>query len=204
MKTLIALILTALLSNSFATDNELHMVAQMYSSGKARNIGDLVTITISESSSTSKAESLSTDKAATKAATSDIMSDNVQQDNTLFRLLNDYATLKGLNINSTSNFAGSGNATTSESFTAQITARVVDVMPNGTLVIKGERRIKMKNEEVHIVMTGIVRSRDIAKTNIISSTKISDAHIYYETTGDVSDGTKPGILWRIFQYINPF
>ena len=204
MKILSTFAFIALLSTAFAADDSLHMVAQMYGSGKARNIGDLVTISINESSSSTKAESLSTDKSASKTATSDILSKNIQEDNGLFKLLNDYATLKGLTISSTSNFAGSGNASTSENLSAQITARVVDVLPNGTLVIKGERRVKMKHEEVHIVMTGIIRGRDISKTNIINSNKISDAHIYYETSGDVTDGTQPGILWRIFQYINPF
>ncbi|NQZ59746.1 MAG: flagellar basal body L-ring protein FlgH [Lentisphaeraceae bacterium] len=204
MKILSSITFIALLSSAFAVDDSLHMVAQMYGSGKARNIGDLVTISINESSSSTKAESLSTDKSASKAATSDILSKNVQEDNGLFKLLNDYATLKGLTISSTSNFAGSGNASTSENLSAQITARVVDVLPNGTLVIKGERRVKMKHEEVHIVMTGIIRGRDISKTNIINSNKISDAHIYYETSGDVTDGAQPGIVWRLLQYINPF
>jgi len=187
-----------------AMEDELKMVSMMYDSGKARNIGDLVTVTISETSSSSKAESLSTDKTATKAANAAPLSKNVEQDNQLFRLLNDYAALKGLSINSTSSFAGSGSSSTSETLSAQITARVVDVMKNGNLVIKGERRVKMKQEEVHIVMTGIIRVRDISKANLINSNKISDAHIYYETSGDVSDGAQPGILWRVFQFINPF
>ena len=81
----------------------------------------------------------------------------------MYRVLNDYATLKGLSISAGSSFDGSGNSSTSESLTAQITARVIDVMPNGNLVIKGERRVKMKQEEVHIVMTGMIRPDDISR-----------------------------------------
>lgn len=190
-----------------AADNELMLVKKMYSSGLAREVGDLVTILISESSSSSKSESLTTGKTATKTTTDPIFPENLEGkdgDANLYRILNDWATLKNLNINSTSSFDGSGNSSTSENLSAQITARVVDVLPNGNLVLKGERRVKMKQEEVHIIMTGMIRIRDISKDNTISSTLMSDAHIYYETAGDVTDGTQPGILWRAFQYINPF
>ena len=187
--------------------DELKMVRKMYSSGKAKGIGDLVTIVISESSSSSKSESITTTKTASKDATTAPFSKNLEGDGgggMLYRVLNDWATMKGLSISSSSGFDGSGSSSTSENLSAQITARVVDVLPNGNLVIKGERRVKMKQEEVHIVMTGMIRVRDISKTNSISSTLMSDAHIYYETAGDVTDGTQPGIFWRIFQFINPF
>ena len=53
-------------------------------------------------------------------------------------------------------------------------------------------------------MTGMIRVRDISKTNTISSSLMSDAHIFYETAGDVTDGSQPGVLWRIFQFLSPF
>ena len=71
-------------------------------------------------------------------------------------------------------------------------------------MIKGERRVKMKKEEVSIIMTGVIRKRDISQANTINSSLMSDAHIYYETAGDVTDGTQPGFLWRLIQFINPF
>ncbi|MCH2206828.1 MAG: flagellar basal body L-ring protein FlgH [Lentisphaerales bacterium] len=203
-------LLIILLVGSFtlqAADNNLKLVSQMYGSGLARNIGDLVTIIIDESSSSSKSESISTSKQANKGATDPIFPGNLEGnkgDAILYRILNDFATLKGLSISSGSSFDGSGNSSTSENLSAMITARVVDVMPNGNLVIKGERRVKMKQEEVHIVMTGMIRTRDISKVNTISSSYMSDANIFYETAGDVTDGTQAGILWRIFQFINPF
>ncbi|MCM8535827.1 MAG: flagellar basal body L-ring protein FlgH [Lentisphaeraceae bacterium] len=201
------IILLAFCVSSLATENKLRMVTHMYSSGLAQEVGDLVTIIISESSSSSKSESLSTAKTASKPATDSIFSENLEGkkgEAILYRVLNDWATMKGLSINSGSSFDGSGNSSTSETLDARITARVVDVLPNGNLVIKGQRRVKMKQEEVHIVMTGMIRVRDISKINTINSALMSDAHIFYETAGDVTDGAQPGILWRIFQYINPF
>lgn len=206
MRYLFTLVLVSSLTLQ-AADNNLKLVSQIYSSGLARNIGDLVTIIIDESSSSSKSESLSTSKQATKGATDPIFPESLEGnkgDAILYRILNDYATLKGLSIASGSSYDGSGNSSTSENLSAMITARVVDVLPNGNLVIKGERRLKMKQEEVHIVMTGMIRIRDISKVNTINSSYMSDAHIFYETAGDVTDGTQPGILWRIFQFINPF
>ena len=202
------LLLTLLWSFSLqAADDNLRMVSNFYSSGLARNVGDLVTIIIDETSSSSKSESISTSKSASKGANDPIFpvgEEGLRGEQLLMRVLNDYATLKGLAITAGNTFDGSGNSSTSESLSARITARVIDVLPNGNLVIKGERRVKMKQEEVHIVMTGMIRTRDIAKANTINSSYLSDAHIFYETAGEVTDGTQPGILWRIFSFINPF
>ena len=205
MKQLVLAILVMMTYNMYA-NNELKMVSRMYDSGKARAVGDLVTIVISETSSSTKSEGSSTSKASDFAGTPSIFPENIESEGQvkMFKLLNDFATLKGLSISSNSSFEGSGSATTSENLSAQITARVVDVFPNGNVVIKGERRVKMKDEEVHIIMTGIIRVRDISKTNSINSSLMSDAHIYYETAGSVTDGSKPGLLWKLFQYINPF
>ncbi|MCM8528282.1 MAG: flagellar basal body L-ring protein FlgH [Lentisphaeraceae bacterium] len=210
MKKWISTAVVLMLSLNTWANEEFSMAARMYDSGKARSIGDLVTIIISETSSTSKAESMATSKTATKAATPNVVDPLTNVDTRrstpegLGRLLNSIATLQGLSVNSSDAFNGSGSSSTSETLTAQITARVVDVMPNGTLVIKGERRVKMKKEEVSIIMTGIIRKRDISQANTINSSLMSDAQIYYETDGDVSDGTQPGFLWRLIQHISPF
>lgn len=210
MKIYIVALSIFIMSYSAIASEEFSMVARMYDSGKAKSVGDLVTIVISETSSTSKAESINTAKTASKTATPNvvepIVNDPTRRNSPegLSRLLNSIATMQGLSVNSTDSFNGSGSSSTSETLTAQITARVVDVMPNGTLVIKGERRVKMKKEEVSIIMTGIIRKRDITQANTINSSLMSDAQIYYETAGDVSDGTQPGFLWRLIQHLSPF
>lgn len=210
MNKYISVLSVLILAFTASASDEFSMAARMYDSGKARSVGDLVTIVISEESSTSKAESINTAKTASKTATPNIV-DPITNDPTrrnssesLGRLLNSIATMQGLSVNSSDSFNGSGSSSTSETLTAQITARVVDVMPNGTLVIRGERRVKMKKEEVSIIMTGIIRKRDISQANTINSSLMSDAQIYYETSGDVSDGTQPGFLWRMIQHLSPF
>lgn len=210
MKKTILMLITLATATFVNAGDEFSMATRMYDSGKARAIGDLVTIVISETSSTSKAESISTSKSADKSATPNVVDPLTNVDTRrstpegIGRLLNSIATMQGLSVSSSDSFSGTGNASTSETLTAQITARIVDVMPNGTLVIKGERRVKMKKEEVSIIMTGVIRKRDISQANTINSSLMSDAHIYYETAGDVTDGTQPGFLWRLIQFINPF
>lgn len=210
MKKIILMFITLVTATFVSANDEFSMVTKMYDSGKARAIGDLVTIVISETSSTSKAESISTSKSADKSATPNVVDPLTNVDTRrstpegIGRLLNSIATMQGLSVSSSDSFSGSGSASTSETLTAQITARIVDVMPNGTMVIKGERRVKMKKEEVSIIMTGIIRKRDISQANTINSSLMSDAHIYYETAGDVTDGTQPGFLWRLIQFLNPF
>jgi len=64
--------------------------------------------------------------------------------------------------------------------------------------------IVLKDEKVNMVLSGLVRPRDIDNSNTVASSRLADAHIYYESGGDVSRGTQPGFFWKIFQFINPF
>jgi flagellar L-ring protein precursor FlgH len=106
-------------------------------------------------------------------------------------------------IEAASNFTGSGSTNSSETLSMNFTVRVVDILENGVLVIRGDRRIVMRNESISMVLTGLVRTKDISATNTVNSNRVADAHIYYETDGEVSRGSRPGYFWRLFQFLNP-
>lgn len=190
----------------------VRLALNMYSNQRAHQVGDLITVVVSESTSSSKAEAISTSKDATAsasdpyfgAATSGGLGSSIVNARNSMPLSK--ANSSGLiyNVEAASAFTGKGSASSSEALSVTFTARVVDVLENGVMVIRGERKILIKNESVSLVITGLVRAKDIDSSNQVSSTKIADAHIFYENEGEVTRGTRPGYVWRIFQYINPF
>ncbi len=88
--------------------------------------------------------------------------------------------------------------------TATVAARVVNILPNGLMEIRGVREIKINNENQIIVVKGYIRSIDIDADNSITSDKIADAHIKLIGKGVVAEKQKPGWLTRILDYVWPF
>ena len=87
---------------------------------------------------------------------------------------------------------------------ANITARVVEVMPNGNLALEARKELTINNEKQLLVLTGTVRPNDIDSNNTVLSSKIADAQIYYVGDGVLQDKQSPGWLVRIIDNIWPF
>ncbi len=96
---------------------------------------------------------------------------------------------------------GGGKVKRKGDLRAQITVEVKKILPNGILVISGEKIITVNDEEQRIVVTGKVRSDDISSDNIVLSSRISDAHIEYMGKGVIGDSQKPGAIYRFFNWI---
>ena len=94
-------------------------------------------------------------------------------------------------------FAGTGTTNRAGQLTAQLAARIADVLPNGDLVLEGVREIEINGDHQIIVMTGVVRVADISPTNVVQSTSISDLRIRYFGQGFTKDTLKPGWLIRV-------
>ena len=101
-------------------------------------------------------------------------------------------------------FDGQGTTTRSSRMTAFITARVIKVKPNGNLVIRGVRDVRVNNENQYIYLQGEVRPMDISSTNVVLSTYIADAVIELSGYGVVSDKQHPGLVARLLDWIWPF
>ncbi len=107
--------------------------------------------------------------------------------------------------NISSSVDGQGKISRDTSIVATITARVIDVLPNGNLVIQGVRTIRQNENVEYLTVTGIVRPEDIDVDNSVLSTQIADAHIEYSGMGPNAQIMKgPGWLTRILQAIWPF
>jgi len=101
-------------------------------------------------------------------------------------------------------FDGDSEFESDHSLQDQVTVTVVDVLPNGNLVVAGGRQRQTDGDLQTIEVTGIVRPSDIAFNNTVSSSRVADFRISYAGKGSEKQYTRPGWFARILDLINPF
>jgi flagellar L-ring protein precursor FlgH len=178
---------------------------------KARTAGDIVTVKIEESSK-------ATNKANTKTARDSSLSAGIEtfmgvedwwQDKVLRWLgtnmpkVNPFGSVS-VKGGMASEFEGDGSTTRSGDLTAYITCRVTDVMPNGNLRIVGTREVMVNHENQVIILSGVIRPRDIGDDNIVRSIFVSDAKIAYSGSGVIDDRQRPGWMANFLNSVWPF
>jgi flagellar L-ring protein FlgH len=174
---------------------------EMFINAKARRIGDIVTIRIVESSTASNKASTDTDRTTgmNVGLTSFFkLEDNFPSTKSFF---NPFSPVQS---EYESEFKGSGTTVRSGALEAYMSARIVQILPNGNFFIEGNREVRVNNENQVITLTGVVRPRDISGDNVIQSTYIADARISYSGSGIVNDQQRPGWLMRILDNVWPF
>lgn len=98
------------------------------------------------------------------------------------------------------NLLGNGQSNQSNSLTGSITVSVVDVLPNGNLKVRGEKRVSLNQGNEYIRVSGIIRSIDIDASNQIQSSQLADATIMYTGDGVIADASRPGWFSRTFMH----
>ena len=98
-------------------------------------------------------------------------------------------------------YDGKGQTEKYGSMQAKMTVTVIDIKPNGDLVIEGNRIVSIDNEEETLFLSGIVRPRDIADDNTIYSYQIGNAKISTTSKGTVTNGHRPGFITRLINWI---
>jgi flagellar L-ring protein precursor FlgH len=166
---------------------------------KARTKGDILTVVISETASASKEATTGTSRASEVAAGIPNLMGLEKSGISKYMDLT-----KLLNASASSKFDGSGSTMRKENLNATIAARVIDVLANGNLLIEGRRNVLVNHEDQIIVLTGMVRPRDITPDNMVNSTFIADARISYSGKGIISDRQQPGWLMGVLDKVWPF
>lgn len=105
---------------------------------------------------------------------------------------------------SQSSFSGSGAARQENRLSGEFTVFVTAVLPNGALMVAGDRRLTLTRGEEQVQLTGIVRAEDIGPDNRVDSTRVADARLRYTGTGEVAAQARQGWLARFFDQISPF
>jgi flagellar L-ring protein precursor FlgH len=109
-----------------------------------------------------------------------------------------------IKMNASRNFKGEATVDRTDSLIFRITAEVIDVKPNGTLIMQAKQRIKTDDEEQTFTFSGTGRVEDVTADNTILSTQLFDKDLTKSHTGAVRDTTKRGWLTKLLDMANPF
>ena len=166
----------------------------------ARRVGDILTVQLSEATSASKDADTSLSKETDTSVTNPTLLGATPQFNTpkILPLSSNQNNSLAFGLNSSNEFDGSGSSSQSNSLSGSITVSVVEVLPNGNLVIRGEKILQLNQGHEFIRLSGIVRKADVRPDNTVLSTQIADAQIAYSGTGAVQDTNSIGWLARFF------
>jgi flagellar L-ring protein precursor FlgH len=159
----------------------------------ARRVGDMLFITIQEKTSAGKAASSDSSKKATAEAGIP----------TLAKLL--LTPLKGIEVSAKSDlkFEDESNINSSNNFTGSLAVTVVEVLPNGYLVVAGEKQVALDKGIEYVRFSGIINPDMIQAGNKVSSTQVADARIEYRTSTNIDAAEVTQWLARFFLSVLP-
>ena len=162
---------------------------------RARSVNDLVTIRVVENIEGAGAADSALDKTSKAAAG---VTQMFGAEKALPSAV-DPTNLVG--ASSGTQFKGSGATSRSGTLSATITARVMEVLPNGDLVLEGARESEINGDRQMVVLTGVARPRDVSDQNVVLSPKIGQLRIRYFGRGLMKDNLKPGWLVRVLNKV---
>jgi flagellar L-ring protein precursor FlgH len=173
---------------------------KMFFDNKGQDVGDIVTVVISESASASKEATTETERSSDMSAG---ISNLFGLEGTVGRITGeDPSSLIG--AETSNSFSGSGKTARSENLVATLTTQIVEVMANGNVRIRGNKTVTVNSEMQIVTLSGIVRSSDITPGNLVDSANILNARIAYVGKGVISDKQQQGWLVRGLDAVWPF
>lgn len=170
---------------------------------RACNVGDIITVSITESSKAGDEASTSADKVSgVKVGVTSLLGLSMPQmnafkDNTITA----ENAIEGA-VGNTSK--GQGKTERQSTFTTYLTTRVIQILPNNNLVIQGQRQMKINNETEVASFSGIVRPEDLDSSNSVPSFRVAEARMEISGFGVISDKQRQGWLTRIIDHIWPW
>jgi len=173
-------------AQSLWADNNNNDTRSLYSDYKARGVGDILTIIISES---------------TRTTTNKSMSNSKEGSTTLGAGTGIFSFLKAAGASQEDEFTANGAASAVNSVSGRITVTVVEVAPNGNFVVEGTQSIWQNRDEHKITFRGIVRPRDISAANTVASSLVADATVHFDGKGPLNAKQRQGILTQILNFL---
>jgi flagellar L-ring protein precursor FlgH len=165
----------------------------MFEDRRARLVGDIITITINESTSAGKA-----------AATTGSKTGSVNYSaGPVLGLAASTVAKAAVTGGGANKFEEKGAASSSNNFSGTITATVVDVLPNGHLVVSGEKQIALDKGVEYVRFSGVVSPDTVGRGNVVSSTQVADARLEYRTNSRIDRAEMASQLARFFFSLLP-
>lgn len=185
----------ALLSVNLAGMMPAHASAQslwgngprsLFSDRRASQVGDILTILISETSRTSQTLSNANSKSGNQSLSAGT---------------GIFGFLAAATASGSDSFQANGSANNTNTATGNVTVTVVDVKENGNLVVEGTQSIWNNKNEHRITVRGVVRPEDISYDNTIASSRVADATLRFDGKGPLNAKQRQGILTQIFNIL---
>lgn len=164
----------------------------LFEDRRARMVGDMLTIAINERTSAGKSAA----NTASKSGSVEFAAP------TLFGIPATTTAKLALNAESGNTFEDKGTSSSSNTFTGTIAVTVVDVLPNGNLVVSGEKQVALDKGVEYVRFSGVVNPNNI-NGNIVSSTLVADARVEYRTNSRIDRAEMMSQLTRFFLSILP-
>ncbi len=158
----------------------------LYSDLKAHDVGDILTIIISESTTTTATKSHTNSKSGSTDLSAGV---------------GIFDFLKAASASGSDSFSAKGAASDINAVNGRITVTVVDVMPNGNMVVEGSQSIWQNRDEHKITFRGIVRRADVKYNNTVRSNQVADATLKFDGKGPLNAKQRQGILTQIFNFL---
>jgi flagellar L-ring protein FlgH len=171
-----------------------------YGDRRAARAGDILTVIVSESSTMSASQKTKAEKSA--GIQNEVASWLFPASASALGTHN--GALPSTDITSENDYEGKGEISNSQSLTARAAVMVVDVLPNGNLVIEGLRSVAFAGEKQYMILRGVVRSDDVTAANTVLSSQIANAYVEIKGEGDISSAQRKGWLMRMNDFLNPF
>jgi len=166
----------------------------LFEDRRARGVGDILTISIVENTNADKKAS----------STANRSSENNFSVSSLAGLPGKSFLGASLGASSDFEFSGDGQSSSNNVFTGTITVTVTEVLPNGNLVVSGEKQIGIGQGSEFIRFSGVVNPVTISGSNSVNSVQVADARVEYRGNGQIDSAQVMGWLTRFFLTVLPF
>lgn len=166
----------------------------LFEDRRARNVGDTLTVNIVENTSADKKSNTTTNRS----------SDNNFGVTNVSGLPGKSFLGAGLAANSAIKFSGDGETASNNVFTGTITVTIIEVYPNGNLLVSGEKQVGINHGSEFIRLSGVVNPLYMTSANSVNSVQIADARIEYRGSGQIENAQNMGWLSRFFLNALPF
>lgn len=167
--------------------------APLTSGQRAAQVGDVITIVLTERT-----------QAQATAGTTTQRDGNIGLTPPTTGILSRLFSASDASAGAGSQFAGTGQTTQTNQLSGEISVTVVEVFPNGTMLVRGEKRVRLNRGNEFIQVSGLVRPADVTPDNRVASTRLADARITYSGRGEIARAAREGWLQRFFNFISPF
>ncbi len=163
---------------------------------RAANLNDFVTVVISDHSSASSSGTTSAKRKSQADASITALAG-------VTKALGPWANLAG--ATGSTSLDGQGLTNRTSDLTTTLTARVIAVLPNGNLIVEGNKVVQINSEKQKVTIRGIVRWNDISPANQVSSDRMADLEVLIDGRGVVNDALRrPNFLYRMLMSVLPF